>query len=193
MMTCTDEELVQRHLNGDEQAFNELVERYSSSIYNLAYRILLDRAEAEDIVQDTFLRAYLALPHSHTERPFRPWVITIALNACRSVLRKKRPLLFAEVTPQDEDEDEFIETLPSESVSPAEAMETEELESLLRQAVTALPEEERIILTLRYNENLSYEQIGELLQIPAATVGTHLYRAKRRLYAAISDNQEVNP
>jgi RNA polymerase sigma-70 factor (ECF subfamily) len=192
MMICTDEELVKRHLNGDEQAFNELVERYSSSIYNLAYRILLDRAEAEDIVQDTFLRAYLALPHSHTERPFRPWVITIALNACRSALRKKRPLLFAEVTPQDEDEDEFIDTLPSESKSPAEVMETEELESLLRQAVAALPEEERMILTLRYNENLSYEQIGELLQIPTGTVGTHLYRAKRHLYAAISDNQEVN-
>lgn len=191
-MTCTDEELVKRHLNGDEQAFNELVERYSSSIYNLAYRILLDRAEAEDIVQDTFLRAYLALPHSDSERPFRPWVITIALNACRSALRKKRPLLFAEVTPQDEDEDEFIETLPAEIESPAEVMETEELESLLRQAIAGLPEEERMILTLRYNENLSYEQIGELLQIPAGTVGTHLYRAKRHLYAAISDNQEVN-
>jgi RNA polymerase sigma-70 factor (ECF subfamily) len=192
MKTCSDEELVQHHLDGDGQAFNELVERYSSRIYNLAFRFLLDRAEAEDIVQETFLRAYVALPHSQKGRPFRPWVITIALNACRSALRKKRPLLFAEMVSREEDEDEYLENIPSENESPADAMETEELEDVLRKAVTTLPAEERMILTLRYNEDLSYEEIGEQLHIPVSSVGTHLYRAKRRLYAALSENQEVN-
>lgn len=192
-MACTDEELVQRHLSGDEQAFDELVGRYSDRLYNLAYRILLDGPEAEDIVQETFLRAYQALPHSQADRPFRPWLMTIALNACRNRLHKKRPLLFAEVVSEGEDEQAFVEMIPSEDQSPAERMETEELEDELRVAMRSLPAEERLILTLRYNEELSYEQIAELLQIPVPTVGTHLYRAKRRLYTALVEDQEVNP
>jgi RNA polymerase sigma-70 factor (ECF subfamily) len=192
-MTWTDEELVQRYLNGEEQAFNQLVGRYTSRLYNLAYRILLDQAEAEDLVQETFLHVYLALPRSRTARPFRPWVTAILLNACRSALRKKRPLLFAEMASSDEDEDSFVENIPSEDEPTIETMEKEQLENALRLAVATLPEEERLILTLRYNENLSYEQIGELLQIPATTVGTHLYRAKRRLYVALTENQEVDP
>jgi RNA polymerase sigma-70 factor (ECF subfamily) len=191
-MACTDEELVQRHLSGDEQAFGQLVKRYKDRLYNLAYRILLDGPEADDIVQETFLRAYQALPHSQVDRPFRPWLMTIALNACRNRLHKKRPLLFAEVVSEGEDEQTFVEMIPSEDQSPAEWMETEELEDELRLAMHSLPAEERLILTLRYNEELSYEQIAELLQIPVPTVGTHLYRAKRRLYTALVEDQEVN-
>jgi RNA polymerase sigma-70 factor (ECF subfamily) len=192
-MACTDEELVQRHLSGDEKAFGQLVERYTDRLYNLAYRILLNGPEAEDIVQETFLRAYQALPHSQADRPFRPWLMTIALNACRNRLHKKRPLLFAEVVSESEDEQAFVEMIPSEDQSPAERMETEELEDELRVAMRSLPAEERLILTLRYNEELSYEQIAELLQIPVPTVGTHLYRAKRRLYTALVEDEEVNP
>jgi RNA polymerase sigma-70 factor (ECF subfamily) len=192
-MACTDEELIQRHLSGDEQAFGQLVERYTDRLYNLAYRILLDGPEAEDIVQETFLRAYQALPHSQVDHPFRPWLMTIALNACRNRLHKKRPLLYAEVVSEGEDEQAFVEMIPSEDQSPAEWMETEELEDELRLAMHSLPAEERLILTLRYNEELSYEQIAELLQIPVPTVGTHLYRAKRRLYTALVEDQEVNP
>jgi RNA polymerase sigma-70 factor (ECF subfamily) len=192
-MACTDEELVQRHLSGDEQAFGQLVKRYKDRLYNLAYRILLDGPEADDIVQETFLRAYQALPHSQVDRPFRPWLMTIALNACRNRLHKKRPLLFTEVVSEGEDEQAFVEMIPSEDQSPAERMETEELEDELRLALRSLPAEERLILTLRYNEELSYEQIAELLQIPVPTVGTHLYRAKRRLYTVLVEEQEVNP
>jgi RNA polymerase sigma-70 factor, ECF subfamily len=191
-MTCSDEELVKRHLEGDEQSFNQLVERYTGRLYNLAYRILLDQGEAEDIVQETFLHVYQALPFSQIDRPFRPWVTTIALNACRSLLRKKRPLVFADMVPAGDDEEEaFVESIPAEAETPAEVMEAEELEVALRQAVSTLPEEDRMILTLRYNEDLSYEQIGELLHIPTQTVGTHLYRAKRRLYTAMVTNQEA--
>lgn len=192
-MTCSDEELVKRHLEGDEQSFNQLVERYTGRLYNLAYRILLNQGEAEDIVQETFLHVYQALPHSQIDRPFRPWVTTITLNACRSALRKKRPLTFAEIAPEEDEAETFVENIPAENESPAEVMEGEELEMELQQAVSSLPEEERMILTLRYNEDLSYEQIGELLHIPVPTVGTHLYRAKRHLYAVLVANQEKDP
>jgi RNA polymerase sigma-70 factor (ECF subfamily) len=191
-MTCSDEELVKRHLEGDEQSFNQLVERYTGRLYNLAYRVLLDQAEAEDIVQETFLHVYEALPHSQIDLPFRPWVTTITLNACRSALRKKRPLAFAEIAPEADGAETFVENIPAEDETPAEAMEGEELEIALRQAVSALPEEERMILTLRYNEDLSYEQIGELLHIPVRTVGTHLYRAKQRLYTTLVADQEAD-
>lgn len=191
-MTCSDEELVKRHLEGDEQSFNQLVERYTGRLYNLAYRMLLDQGEAEDVVQETFLHVYQALPLSQIERPFRPWVTTIALNACRSALRKKRPLVFADMVPAGDDEENFVENIPAEDETPAELMEGEELETALRQAVGSLPEEDRMLLTLRYNENFSYEQIGELLHIPVSTVGTHLYRAKQRLYTLLVADQEAD-
>jgi RNA polymerase sigma-70 factor (ECF subfamily) len=190
-MTCSDEELVKRFLEGDEQSFNQLVERYTGRLYNLAYRFLLDRGEAEDIVQETFLHVYEALPSSQIERSFRPWVTTITLNACRSLLRKKHPLVFADMVPAGDEEETFVENIPAETETPADAVEAEELKIALRQAVSALPEGDRMILTLRYNEELSYEQIGELLHIPMQTVGTHLYRAKKRLYMEMVTNQEA--
>ena len=188
-------QLLARHLRGDADAFAELIALHSGRVFNLAYRFTGDRAEAEDIVQESFLRAYSALPGSRTELPFRPWLIQIAVNLCRDWARRKRPVPFSDLpaaTAADEAGMESgAEALPDPEPLPPEAAETKDQLAHLRQAVLALPPAFRLIVTLRYDEGLSYEEIGRLLNMPPATVGTSLLRARRRLRAALAEPGEA--
>src|SRR5512139_4341770 len=99
-MPLSDEALVAQHLQGDAQAFAELVMRYTAPIFNLAFRLTGDRVEAENVTQEAFLRAYSALPHSRIEMAFKPWLFQIAVNLCRDLARKKRPDAFADLAPE---------------------------------------------------------------------------------------------
>ncbi len=188
-------ELVAHHLRGDPDAFAELVGLFSGRVFNLALRFTGDRAEAEDITQESFLRAYSALPRSRAELPFRPWLLQIAVNLCRDWARRKRPAPFSDLDAAGGDPDGAPETalerLADPEPLPQDAAETSEQLAELRQAVMALPPAMRIIVTLRYNEGLSYEEIGQLLNMPPATVGTSLLRARRRLRAALEHSREA--
>ena len=190
-MRPTDEELVARHLRGDPGAFAELIARYTSRIFNLAYRFTGERAEAEDIAQESFLRAYAALPRSQPERPFKPWLFQIAVNLCRDRARRKRPVTFTELDSADEAAEAWIETIPEDGRLPLEQLEVDELEAALRSALIELPEEDRLMITLRYTEELSYDEISQLVALPAATVGTRLFRAKQRLRARLKVPDEM--
>jgi RNA polymerase sigma factor (sigma-70 family) len=184
--------LVARHLRGDPEAFAELVGLFSGRVFNLALRFTGDRAEAEDITQESFLRAYSALPRSRSELPFRPWLLRIALNLCRDWARRKRPDPFSDLGGAGDDEADIqLERLADSGPLPAEVAETHAQLAALRQAVLNLPPAARLILTLRYNEELSYEAIGHMLNMPPATVGTSLLRARRRLRAALERTEEA--
>jgi RNA polymerase sigma-70 factor (ECF subfamily) len=194
-------ELVARHLRGDPEAFTELVNLYSGRVYNLALRFTGDRAEAEDIAQESFLRAYTGLPRSRPELLFRPWLLHIALNLCRDWARRKRPVAFSDLAAQETGEldgdegaaglEAGAEAVPDGEPAPPEAAEVKEQLAGLRQAVTDLPPALRLIVTLRYSEGLSYDEIGRLLNMPPASVGTSLLRARRRLRAALADGVEA--
>ena len=197
-------QLVARHLSGDPDAFAELVSLFSGRVFNLALRFTGDRAEAEDIAQESFLRAFTALPRSRAELPFRPWLLQIAVNLCRDWARRKRPVPFSDLAASGEDPGDAaeraaavaggeagVEGLADPEPLPAEAAELSEQMAELRRAVMALPPAFRMIVTLRYNEDLSYEEIGHLLNMPPATVGTSLLRARRRLRAALTQPGEA--
>lgn len=190
-MRPTDEELVARHLRGDPGAFAELIARYTGRVFNLAYRFTGERAEADDITQESFLRAYAALPRSQPERPFKPWLFQIAVNLCRDRARRKRPVTFTELDSADEASEAWIETIPEDGLLPLEQLEVNELEAALHSALMELPEEDRLMITLRYTEELSYDEISQLVGVPAATVGTRLFRAKQRLRVKLSALREA--
>lgn len=195
-------QLVARHLSGDPDAFAELVSAFSGRVFNLALRFTGDRAEAEDIAQESFLRAFAALPRSRSELPFRPWLLQIAVNLCRDWARRasRRSVPFSDLAPASDDPAEAaagagpeagVEGLADPEPLPPEAAEMSEQMAELREAVMALPPAFRMIVTLRYNEELSYEEIGQLLNMPPATVGTSLLRARRRLRAALTHPGEA--
>jgi len=186
-MPLDDQALVRRCLCGDVSAFAELVTRYTAPIYNLAYRLTNDRAEAENVTQETFLRAYVALPRSRTDLAFKPWLFQIAVNLCRDLARKKRPAAFSELATEAEPAPE--EAIEDESPLPLDQVEERELRQALARAVADLPEIYRAVVTLRYTEELSYEDIATILQLPTNTVRTHLFRAKVMLRKSLDDWQ----
>jgi RNA polymerase sigma-70 factor (ECF subfamily) len=175
----TDETLVKQYLHGDGSAFAELVTRYTAPIFNLAFRLTGDCAEAEDVAQETFLRAYTALPRSRTDLPFKPWLFQIAVNLCRDLARKKRPTPFADLAQTDETLLE--DTIEDEIPLLPDQVEERELEQAMARAVAGLPQVYRAAVVLRYTEELTYEEIAAVLKLPTNTVRTHLFRAKAAL------------
>ncbi len=173
----SDELLVRRYLRGDVFAFEQLVERYTPALFNLAYRLTQDRGEAEQVVQETFIRALGALKRVRTDLPLKPWLLQITLNLCRTLHHKQRPLTFSDLSRDDNGEIELADDAPL----PHDWAEREETRALVRRALSELPPAYQAVLTLRYNEDLSYEDIARVLALPLNTVRTHLFRAKAQL------------
>lgn len=183
-MPSSDEALVKEFVRGDAPAFAELVARYTAPIFNLAFRLTGDRAEAENVTQEAFLRVYSALPHSRTEMAFKPWLFQIAVNLCRDLARKKRPDDFTDLAQEDQCAPE--EEVEDEAPLPLDQIEAHELERALACAVASLPQVYRAAVTLRYTEGLSYEEIAVVLKLPVNTVRTHLFRAKTILRKSLA-------
>jgi RNA polymerase sigma-70 factor (ECF subfamily) len=183
-MPSSDEALVKQFLRGDVSAFAELVARYTAPIFNLAFRLTDDRAEAENVTQETFLRVYAALPRSRTDLAFKPWLFQIAVNLCRDLARKKRPAAFSEL--ETANEPALEESIEDEAPLPFDQLEERDLEHALARAVGGLPEIYRAVVTLRYTEELAYEEIAQVLKLPVNTVRTHLFRAKALLRKSLS-------
>jgi len=178
----TDEALVRRYLDGDSSAFRSLVERSTPPIYNLAYHMTGDRDEASDVTQEAFRRIVEALPTSRTDLPFKPWAMQIALNLCRDLARRRRPLPFAALGGAEDDEAaDRVEMVVDTEPLPPDRLETEETRRVLQQAIDGLPEVYRAAIVLRYSEEMSYQDIADTLDLPLNTVRTHLARAKRLL------------
>ncbi len=176
----SDETIIEEYRDGDPEAFTELVRRYLSPMYRFARRSLPSDDEAEDVVQEIFLKAWKNLPQFKIEKKFRFWIYAIAKNALIDHLRKKKDVPFSQM--ETGREDLFSENLPGEEPLPDELFEKAELGALLSEALSKLPENYRTTLTLHYSEGLTFEEIAEIFDRPMNTVkswhrrGTHSLR-----------------
>jgi RNA polymerase sigma-70 factor (ECF subfamily) len=170
-MQQTDRELVERVLNGDAGAFGELVRRYQGAVYGLAYHRVRHFADAQDIAQESFIKAFRKLRQLDRPDRFAVWLYAITVNECRMWQRQRREV----ATWED------AVTLSAVEVSTAETWERQELRAAVRQTVESLPEKDRLAVTLRYLAGLSCQEIGEFLNVPVTTVEGRLYRARRQL------------
>jgi RNA polymerase sigma-70 factor, ECF subfamily len=171
-------ELVARLRAGDRRAFEELVITYQHRIFGVAARMLGNRAEAEEIAQETFLRAHRALPEFRAEAPLGTWLYTIASRLCLNRLAGSHRRL----TRADED---ALAAAPTDEPDAAVALERSELDQALREAIASLPEERRIVVVLRDLEGLTYEEIAEVLALAPGTVRSRLHRARLDLKAKL--------
>ncbi len=171
-----DQILVERSLQGEQQAFEQLVKRYQKSIYNLAYRMTGGREDAEDLAQETFLRAYAKLNTFQLGRRFSPWLFRIVSNLCINWKnRQKRREASMDLL------SEAKKLFPDTSVDLFFQIERNELQTRLQQEILALPVRYRLVFTLRYLEAHSCRDIAEMLDMPEGTVKTYLFRARRIL------------
>jgi len=149
-MDSAERIMVTAALAGDDEAFETVIRTYSRRVYVVAYAIVQDVAEAEDIVQDTFLKAHHQRSRLREAEKFPAWLLTVARNAARDRLRRRKPQAGAEV----------FDTLPDHAAAtPGSEMERQEHQAHLRRALASLPEEHRTALTLRYLEGLDYRAI----------------------------------
>jgi RNA polymerase sigma-70 factor (ECF subfamily) len=173
-MTRSDEELVARSMSGDVDSFNQLIVRWERPIYALAYRVLGHEEDARDVCQDTFLRAYRALPGFKGQAKFSSWLYRIALNLCRDWIRRQRRAPVTQI-PEDTDPAELgVSTAPTESIE--DLVERREMSALVEQAMRSLSEEQRTAIILKEYHGMTFQEIADMQGCPLSTVKTRLYQ-----------------
>ena len=173
-----DAAMLARLRAGDTSAFEDMVIAYQHRVFGVALRMLGSRAEAEEIAQETFLRAHRALGEFRGEARLGTWLYAIASRLCLNRL---------ESAPRRHEQSDEVALLqrPAEGADAAAVLEQRELQAALHEAVAALPEERRIVVVLRDLEGLSYEEIGEVLALEPGTVRSRLHRARLDLKAKL--------
>ena len=183
MLSLSDQDLVLRVVQGDDEAFALLVRRYQGTVFNVAYRLLGNRSDAEDLAQETFIRAYRAMASFDLERPLAPWLKRITTNVCLNWLerQKTRPQTTAsDLAGADEDEDP-LDRFADPGNTPEQQLTGGEQTQQIRNALTHLPARYRVVVELRHYQDLSYEEIALALNVPVSTVKSDLFRARKRL------------
>jgi RNA polymerase sigma-70 factor (ECF subfamily) len=176
-----DGELIGRCRSGDVEAFGELVQRYQQAVFNVCFRMLEGRRDAEDLTQESFLRAYRKLKTFDAERPFGPWIRRLAANLCLNHLEKRRVTRM----PLDDERDQAIESaLPD----PEKHHIRVESQRRVRAAIMELPPEYRAVIELRHYQAMNYAEIAKTLNIPVSDVKSYLYRARKRLAERLRDD-----
>jgi RNA polymerase sigma-70 factor, ECF subfamily len=180
-----DQQLVERAQRGDKHAFDLLVSKYQRKLGRLISRFVRDSAEAEDVTQDAFIKAYRALPGFRGESAFYTWLYRIGINTAKNHLlatKRRAPTN----TPFDADEAESFEeaSLLREVSTPENELMSKQVVDVVQSSLQQLPEDLRSALTLREIEGLSYEEIASVMNCPVGTVRSRIFRARE----AVAEN-----
>lgn len=182
---CSDAELVGRIVGGDRDAFARLVSRYHRAIFGIAFRMVGNASEAEDLCQEIFLRVYQNIDSYDASYPFAPWIYRVACNLTLNRL-KRRSLALTSLT-VEVDGEEQERPIADTRENPEQEMIRRSRAQQLQHAIMSLPENYRLAFTLKYVEDLTAEEIGEIMQVPRNTVKTWLFRAREMLRSKLSD------
>jgi len=183
---AAERNLVQRAQEGDSGAFSELVLSHQQFAYNVALRAVNNNQDAEDIVQEAFVRAWRSLSHFRRDARFRTWLYRIVMNLCYNQL----PRLRNEPEMLDEDQESQWNNDNGQLGDPVASLESKEVLDLVQRQIQNLPGKYQIMLLLRIQENCSYAEISEIMELPLGTVKTGLFRARKRLKEAVTQTQE---
>jgi RNA polymerase sigma-70 factor (ECF subfamily) len=178
-------EWVEAALAGDQDAFAELVYTYQDAVYNLCYRILSERGEAEDAAQEAFLRAYLNLARFDPARSFKTWLLSIASNHCIDRLRRRRMKLLSIDDPLPS------LTLSGDEPEPEDVTIAREQSAGIQRLLNRLPDDYRAAIVLRYWYDYSYVEIASMLQTTESAIKSRLFRARQMLADLIGEDDAI--
>ncbi len=178
----SDLSLVRRVQRGDKGAFDALVLKYQHKVVKLVMRYVRNPAEAEDVAQEAFIKAYRALPQFRGESAFYTWLYRIAINTAKNavVSRDRSPVEF-DLDAQNSDEAYDMQGRLKDSETPEGLVLTDEIRSTVNSAIDALPEDLRTAIVLRELEGLSYEEIAAAMGCPVGTVRSRIFRAREAI------------
>jgi RNA polymerase sigma-70 factor (ECF subfamily) len=175
LTTLSDEQLIAEIRAGNRRRYTTLVDRHKDRAMTLAYRLTGNRQDAEELVQDAFVRAFRALDQFRGESRFSTWLYRVVYNTCMTRVTRRRGKPERVEMEEDEMERMFVD---AESPSTLERLEERELQALIEKEIQSLPEKYRAVVTLFYLEDTSYEDIAAILDAPLGTVKTNLFRAR---------------
>lgn len=173
--------LVRLSRTGDSAAFMELIRLYRDKLHRLAYRMLNNQHDSEDIVQETFMRVYLNLNQYDDKQKFSTWVYRIGKNLCIDLLRKKKEVHSLDSGAREESDLTYYDKLTSGEISPENRVLSLEFQEQLMRVISKLSDKYRMIVMLYYLQELTLEEISETLGLPVTTVKTRLYRGREQL------------
>ena len=174
---------IERVLMGDASAFEHLVNAYEKTVYNLALRTLGNREDAEDVTQEAFLKAYRSLDSFRGDSKFSVWLYRIVSNLCLDLLRSRQRKPTQSLTVEDDDGEIGELEISDDHFSPEKLLDRKLTRESVQRGLSALPDDARQILLLRELQGMSYEEIGQALDLEPGTVKSRIFRARKRLCA----------
>ncbi|MBQ2897021.1 MAG: sigma-70 family RNA polymerase sigma factor [Clostridia bacterium] len=184
--------IIEKAKQGDMAAFEQLVLKYQSVIYNTALKICSNPDDAYDISQEALLKIYNNIQYFEGKSKFSTWIYRIVTNTALDYIKKYRKSNVFSLNAQMDDEgDSYIENIRDDSPTPEEVIDSEETKKLVHQALDKLSPDHKAILVLRDINGLSYEEIAEVLMLSTGTVKSRINRARNALYEIISKNKEL--
>lgn len=179
-MELSDDQIIERTLAGETDAFSLLVRRWERPIYGLSYRMLGKDEDARDVCQETFLAAFRNLRKFRGDARFSSWLYRIALNACHSKLRKQSSAPEHSIDYQDEDGRKY-EIADTDAELMPDRLQRDQRADYVRKALQALPGEMRQVIIMKEYEDLTFAEIAEILEIPISTVKSRLYTGLQQM------------
>ena len=181
MESGSEGETLRRCLAGDEQAYRDLVRRYQRQVFSLARRMVGSAEDAEDLTQETFVRMFRALERYDASRSFPAWLFTIATRLCIDHLRRRRVRPISMVQRDAATDEDYTLEIEDQGPRPDELAVLAEEEGRVQDLIDSLPHHYRIVVMLRHQQDLSYEEIAEALHLPLGTVKARIHRARALL------------
>ena len=186
MSVTDDRELITRAREGDEAAFRELLQRYERPVFNICLRMVRNREEAEDLSQDAFMKVFGMLERYNPAYAFSSWLFKITSNLCIDTIRKRKIDTLPMDQPVQSEAGEFARQYESPGDDPERVYLKGEKMDQLTEAIGGLPPHYRVMIVLRHQQDLSYEEIAEVLDVPLGTVKARIHRAREMLKTRLS-------
>ncbi len=190
LMELSDDQIIERTLAGETDAFSLLVRRWERPIYGLSLRMLGRDEDARDVCQETFLAAFRNLRKFRGDAKFSSWLYRIALNACHTRLRKQGGMFEQSIDQEDEDGRKF-ELADAGAENLSERLQRDQRANMVRKALQTLPAEMRQVIIMKEYEELTFAEIAEVLQIPVSTVKSRVYTGLQQMRAKLEKMRGV--
>lgn len=176
-----DKQLIERALQGNEKAFETLLNKYRNLVFSIMLKMVRNPQEAEDLTQEAFMKAFNSLASFNEEFAFSTWLMKIASNNCIDFLRKRKLRTYSIHEPIQYKDEKIEMDIPDHEPSPEKILIQTERAKMITKAIEELPERYRYVVLLRHKEEKSYEEISEILNLPLGTVKAQIFRAREIL------------
>lgn len=185
-----DDVLVEDAIGGDEQAYSKLVDKYERALYFHILKMIKDREQVEDLVQEAFVKAFNNLNTYSNSYAFSTWLYRIATNHTIDYLRKKKLKTLSIDEPMKTRDGEMQMQLPDEDAGADRRIMRKQRQRMVQEAIEDLPEKYRKVIEMRHMEEKSYQEIADVLDLPLGTVKAHIFRARELLYKELKDKKD---